>query len=157
MITSLYTRLKRVKSKQNTYRHFKPKILSNSKNFDSSWNPQQKHSVDPFQEGRFGRRTGCGSSRNAMKKFLLGTKEAPIIQILWRKTYYSFFVICWSKIKFKMTMLVAHMDLRTSCNTSEAPILQGSAAYGLGATDIPAKKIVWEPLVYPIITFFLKY
>jgi len=53
-----------------------------------------------------------------------------------------------------MTTLVAHMDLRTSCNTSEAPILQGSAAYSLGATDIPAEKIVWEPLVYPIRTFF---
>jgi hypothetical protein len=47
------------------------------------------------------------------------------------------------------------MDSWTSCKTSEASTLQGSAAYGLGATDVPAKKIVWEPLVYPIRTFFI--
>jgi hypothetical protein len=52
-------------------------------------------------------------------------------------------------------MLVAHMDSLTSCNTSEAPTLQASAVYSLGATDIPAKKIVWKPLVYPVRTFFV--
>jgi hypothetical protein len=53
----------------------------------------------------------------------------------------------WSEIKFKMTMLVAHMDSLSSCNTSEATTLQGSAVYILGDTDVPAKKNVWEPLV----------
>jgi hypothetical protein len=52
--------------------------------------------------------------------------------------------LCGSEMKFKMTMLVARMYSRTSCNTSEAPPPhhpQGSAAYSLGATDVTHRNI----------------
>jgi hypothetical protein len=73
--------VKTCEMKQNTYRHSKTKQFFQTASTLTAYQIREKTIQLTISRGTFGRRTGRGSSRKAMKNLLLGTKEAPITQI----------------------------------------------------------------------------